>query len=121
MYSFSKQSHIFILIPGHLLILSLTDPQTHLTTLLGCQKDASDLTCSNQMHFPLKLDSFSMFLFSSKSSFHLHYSMSPQAAIISEVHHWFLKQVHASCWVCKTVHWNTGRKQLLFTYFLLSK
>lgn len=39
------------------------DPQTHLTSLLGCQKDASGSTRSSQMHFPLNLNPFSGFLY----------------------------------------------------------
>lgn len=73
MYSFPQQSHVFTwhrlsFIPDHPLILSLTslnwEPQTHLASPPGCQKDAWDLTCSNQTPFPRKLDPFSMFLFS---------------------------------------------------------
>lgn len=50
-------------------ILSLTFPltlnaQTHLTPLLECQKDVSELTCSNQTHSSPKLDLFPVFLFS---------------------------------------------------------
>lgn len=70
MYSIPKQFHVFAwlqwpLIPGHPLILSLTSLNSDPFDTFNCMpKDASGLTCSNQMHFPPKLNSFSVFLFS---------------------------------------------------------